>query len=307
MPEVCEIVITAQYLLSKIKNCIIKNISVLSGRYTHQDLGGIDLFKNSKKLVVEDIDSKGKFIWFILRSDTDNSIIYLLNTFGLTGEWGFDKNNSSRIQFDIQDPKTKNTFKLYYSDARNFGTMSFTDNKKVLLSKLNKLGPDLLKSKYTFDDIHNKINKLIEKSAAKANTPIVKILMDQTTSGIGSGLGNYLAPEILYKAKIDPSRKINTLKKNEIKELYNSIKYVVKLCYYNNSVGYMENFGDYINNHKKYVDNGDLPDYHKDVDTGDDTFTFKVYRQKKDPSGNPVKIAKIINNRSTYWVPKVQK
>ena len=48
--------------------------------------------------------------------------------------------------------------------------------------------------------------------------------------------------------------------------------------------------------------------YHPDIKLKDKTFKFLVYRQKLDPNGNKIKAEKINgSDRTTYWVPTVQK
>lgn len=305
MPEICEVIFTSQLLMTKLRNRYITNIKVLSGKYTHMKLKGLHLIKKYKPLKIIKIDSKGKFLWFELEND-EGVILYMMSTFGMTGYWGFKKNNNSRIQFDIDNGKKNNKkYKLYYSDPRNFGNFSITDNLSVLNKKLNELAPDFLKTKITEKQFENDVNNL---SLKRGNDDIVKILMAQTINhGLGSGIGNYLAPEILYHAKISPYRKLNSLSPEEIKNLYNSIRYIIKLCYVNNSVGYMEMFKKYIDQHKKGIENGKYPNYYPDVNVDDKEFKFNVYRQKEDPYKNKVKADKIINDRRTFWVPSIQK
>ena len=126
--------------------------------------------------------------------------------------------------------------------------------------------------------------------------------------GIGSGLGNYLAPEILYRSKISPYRTIDSLTNSDITNLYNETRKTLKLCYLSNHVGYMTQFGDYIEKHKIEVQKGILPDFQRKIKLKkDEQFDFYVYQRKKDPLGNDVIISKIIKDRSTYWVPSVQK
>ena len=53
--------------------------------------------------------------------------------------------------------------------------------------------------------------------------------MDQTTrGGILSGIGNYLAAEILYAAKLSPKRKLSSLDDIDIKKLTKAIKIIIK-------------------------------------------------------------------------------
>jgi formamidopyrimidine-DNA glycosylase len=310
MPEICEIVMTSHYLLSKLKNKIITSIQVLSGRYTKKKLEGFDLIEKYTPLKIKNIDSKGKFLWFELESLNDkyndskeskeNKKVYILNTFGMTGGWGFEKTDHNRVQISIKDDEKK--IKLYYSDMRNFGTMKIIDDDKKLESKLKKLGRDLLKTNYKGKDF-----VIWMKDIKNHNQTLYELLMTQEAKGIGSGLGNYLVPEVLYHAKLSPHRKLKDLTDKEIETLGESVRYITKLCYYNNKVGYMEWFGDYIDKHKKGVDTGLYPNYHEDIDLKNAYFQFNVYGQEKDPKGNIVKRDKSSKDRTIHWVPNVQK
>jgi len=117
-----------------------------------------------------------------------------------------------------------------------------------------------------------------------------------------------LMAEILYDANVSPFRTTGSLSDNEILAIGRAMKYITKLSYYDNMTGYMTNFESFIPVHKERVKKGIYPDYHDDVKIKKgDTFEFKVYRQKKDPLGNPVSADKTIQKgRSTYWVPGVQ-
>jgi formamidopyrimidine-DNA glycosylase len=301
MPELCEILITSQYLLKKIKNKLLTNIKVLSGRYTHQELKGIKLLENKDSKIIN-IETKGKFMWFHLKHQDKD--IYIMNTFGLTGEWGFTKYPGSRVELTIKSKTKENKFyKLYYTDNRNFGTLQITDNIDILNKKLNDLAPDFLKTPFTNEEFYNKFINYKNKTKN-----IIKVLMDQTIrGGLGSGLGNYLAPEILYHSKISPYRKIKDFTKKEILTLAGNIKYITKLCYYNNKTGYMDLYENYVDQHRQDIKKGKLPDFHKDIKIKyNEEFIFNVYRQEKDTLGNKVKKSEIIKGRTTYWVPQIQ-
>lgn len=305
MPEVCEVIFTAQYLLSKLKGRLITDIKILSGRYTHEKISGIDMFKKNLPLKIINIDNKGKFMWFELKNMVTGKMLYIMNTFGLTGEWGFKGGSSDRVQFIIEnsDGKKDKKYNLFYRDQRNFGTLIFTDDVSDLNNKLDRLERDYLKTNFTAKDFVEWAANFKHKKHL-----IIKILMEQDKNkGLGSGFGNYLAPEILYRAKISPHRTLESLSNDELINLANSIKYVVKLCYMNNKIGYMEVFKDKVDKHRDNIKKGKYPEYHKDVDIGNDEFKFSVYQQSVDPHGNKVKVDKILGDRSTYWVPNVQK
>src|ERR1700744_828838 len=119
MPEVCEVTMTTQYLMSKLKNRFMISASVLSGRYTHEKIQGFNLLQKYSPLKIINIDSKGKFMWFELFSETHNKTIYIMNNFGMTGEWRFHKDNNSRIKFIIKNQGLSKEYHLYYNDQRN--------------------------------------------------------------------------------------------------------------------------------------------------------------------------------------------
>lgn len=301
MPEGPEILITCQYLKTKLKKKKIDSIQVLSGRYTHQNLKGLELTK-STPLTVDTIDSKGKFLWMKLVDKTGKSI-YMMNTFGMTGRWSFRKNASSRLKIVIQsntDPAKK--YDLYFIDSRNFGTIEFTSNQQTLQKKIDKLAPDVLKTDMNDNDLVRLFRHFTSTSRKDKN--LVKVLMDQ--EAIVSGIGNYLVAEILYDAKLDPHRSLTNLSDDEMKALAHSIRKIVKSAYYNNNSGYMEHFKLFMKTHSSRIDSGVFPNYHPDIKSNK-KFSFKVYQQKQDPNGNDVENDEIVKDRTIHWVKAVQK
>ena len=297
MPELCEVVLTSQYLLTKLKNKFFINIKVISGKYKRNKLLGINYLIN-KKNKITNIDTKGKFMWFELKDD-NNDNIYILNWFGMTGEWSFEESNSARIMFTLSD----NT-KLYFIDQRNFGILQITKDRKILDDKLNTLAPDLLKSNFTIDDFHNWFSDYLIKFPKRKNMKILNLLLKQDIDdGIASGIGNYLSSEILYRAKISPHKLIGDLTNKEIDKLAKTIKIVVKMCYLTNKTGYMELFDDFIDDHMQKVKLGVFPNYHPDIPINNiPEFKFLVYKLKEDKYGNKIIAEHIVPLRTTYWV-----
>jgi formamidopyrimidine-DNA glycosylase len=307
MPEITEVLVTSHYLLSKIKNRYIKSIKVLSGRYTHQDLVGKDLIKKNSPLKIKNIDTKGKVLWFELESE--NKTLYMICNFGLTGEWSFEKKQNARLKIKIINKNSDKKYSLYFMDDRNFGIITITDDKKVLDDKLNKLSRDYIKEPFSNKEFNDAIINFINEKKNNKNKILVKFLMDQDKGDtVGSGIGNYIAAETMYEAKLSPYRTIGSLTKKEIERLNESIKKVMKISYISNKIGYMERLQDYIDKHKEQVKKGKYPDYFPEIKIKDsDEFVFKVYQQDEDPNGNPVTADKIITGRTTYWCPSIQK
>lgn len=279
MPEIAEVAITAEILKKYLLDKKLLALNYVSGRYIKKDPSGYKKFIKNIPLTVKNIDSKGKFLWFELL-DTDNNSWYIWNTFGMSGMWSLKEPPYVRAIFSFG-----NVITAYYSDSRNFGTFKFSNSKEELDKKLSSLGTDFLKDDFSL------------KKIKKYKIPIAKLLSDQKK--IGSGLGNYLIPEILYRAKISPHRLGTDMSKKDLKKLKYWIKYVVKLAYMDNHIGYMKNLEDETKKLKKH-------NYHPDIVLDGNTFKFLIYRQKKDPKGNKVKTDKINGERNTYWVPAVQ-
>jgi formamidopyrimidine-DNA glycosylase len=105
---------------------------------------------------------------------------------------------------------------LYYNDVRKFGWMKVVktnDLKNIAL--LEKMGPEPLFGL----DLLTFINILKDKQNIKS------LLMDQSKLG---GIGNIYANDALYLAKINPTRKANSLSKKEAENLFTAIEEVLR-------------------------------------------------------------------------------
>ena len=239
-----------------------------------------------------------------------NNKLYITSHLGLAGEWNFIKSDSDRIRIKIyNDGDNGKTYNLCFSDPRNFGNIEIYDDLSHVEDKINKLAPDALKTEFTDEKFIEQVKSFLKKSSKRKDQLIFKVLMSQTKQdGLVSGLGNYLTPEILYRAKISPFRTMHSLSNTDLKNISQSIKYLVKLSYYNNNTGYMTNFGTFSKIHKQRIDDGQYPNYQSSIKLKhNEEFQFNVYRQSKDPLGNKVEKDKTINKgRTVYWVPAVQ-
>ena len=285
MPEIGEVALTAQILEKYFKNKTLISFDFVSGRYKRNKPKGYTSFNRNLPMKVKAIDSVGKFMWFELVSTKNNSRWYIWNTFGMTGMWSRSELDFTRAILTFAGNKV-----AYFSDMRNFATFKFSNDEAELDGKIKKLSPDFLKDDFNLDSIK------------KYNIPVVKILMDQNK--VGSGLGNHLVAEILYRAKISPYALGSQLSDREIKNLTYWIKYIVKLSY-------MDDHSKYLAGLQKELKSLRKINYHPDVKLREKRFKFLVYKQDFDPKGHKVKADKIIKTgsemRTTYWVPAVQK
>lgn len=155
----------------------------------------------------------GKYI--IITLDNDKGLIWHL---GMSGKVKiFDQNPEV---FEKHDHVIIETDKgtLVYNDARRFGLIILDNNSTLFENKLLKtMGIDPFNEKLTGKYLHNKLkNKNIEIKIA---------LLDQK---IINGIGNIYASEILFLAKILPTRCSNSLSLKECESIVEATRYVLK-------------------------------------------------------------------------------
>lgn len=171
--------------------------------------------------------------------------------------------------------------RLVHNDLRQFGYIKAV-NKSGLeqLIKAEKYGPEPLSKNFSL--------KLFKELLTKRKKSKIKtLLMDQSFI---AGIGNIYASEILFRAGVMPTRLAGTLKLEEIKRIYQAIKYILKLAV------------------KK---KGASADSYLDVKgrEGDYLEIAKVYQKEGQPCsvcGTKIKRIKM-NGRSSFYCPKCQK
>ena len=250
------------------KNKTISQFEVLGGRFLKR---APDItIKTSVPVRVTGGGVKGKFIWLEFSDET-----CLWITLGMSGYWstGLKPHSHFRIGFD-------DGTSLYFVDQRRFGTLKFT-LKSDLSKKLSSLGLDMLNDQTSsmYDFVRKvEIPKVQKKTVAEA-------LMNQS---LFAGVGNYIKCEMLYRCRISPHRLVQDLTQDEICQLWNWGKLIMQASY--------DQGGASIRNYRQV--NGE---------TGEFTFEFEVYAQKRDPNGNTVVREETLDGRTTHWVPEVQR
>lgn len=194
--------------LQKYKNSSLESIKILSGRYKkHCGPNRMKEFLKTLPDKIESINNKGKFIWIEMKSGWSIWI-----TLGMTGYFVNRKMKHAHIKFET----SKGIF--YMRDMRNFGCISFCDNKECLKSKLNKLGPDLIVEKIPKDYLYKKIK------GTKSKKIIGEYLLDQS---VLSGVGNYIRADVMYLAKINPFKSIQEITEEEANRIQKAVKTIL--------------------------------------------------------------------------------
>jgi len=176
----------------------------------------------------------------------------------------------------------KNNNELRYIDVRSFGQMwmikrGLSPNK--IIKGLGSLGPEPFSKDFNA--------QYLKKVISKRTKSIKAILLDQT---IVAGIGNIYADESLYSAGISPFREAQTIEKNELIRLKESIVTVLK-----KSIG---------SGGTTFSDFRDL-----EGENGNFGLQTNVYRRtgkECHKCGNLIERQKI-TGRSTHWCPQCQK
>ena len=287
MPEGPEVTIVTKQLNFTVQNKVIKDIELLSGRYTKKEPSGftdfVDGAINHESQKVLGVHNKGKFIYWL----TSSGVIF--STLGMTGTYKTKDNKYARVKWVFDDDT-----EIYYSDMRNFGTLKFyfgAESSKELNKKLSEIGPDMLNEPCD----EKTWLKICEK---RKNQSLVKFLMEQKNV---SGVGNIYKSESLFLAGLAPYRKVGECNSEELLRLYKSVKTVLKNSYETGGAT-IRNYSDLYNNQGQYVAFPSKADEMMKSRIG-----VMVYSQKEDPYGNPIQKIKLDDQRTTYYSPEVQK
>lgn len=233
MPELPEVETTIKYLREKIKGEKIIGLWSDSPK----------LFKGCsqkgfKELVVGEkikaISRRAKYVIFHLSSKKTIVAHQRMSGHFLVGKWKKEKddwvpqgnedlkdryNQYLHVIFELDSGKM-----LALSTLRKFSTLSLYEKeiprdpgKEPEIEELNKLGPEPFSDEFSWE--------YFKGSLENRRAAIKTILMNQEIVG---GIGNIYSDEILWRAKINPKRKVNELSNKELKRVYKNILPVLK-------------------------------------------------------------------------------
>lgn len=213
MPELPEVETIVKQLNQVIKNKKIKKVVFLWPKVVQGEIS-----KNKIEKIIEGAEITGVFRRAKNILIELNNNYFLLIHLKLTGRILYGKKD-----FIEKDPYLRfylvlenNNF-LALSDLRKFAKLVLFKKEEIdSLKDLKEIGPEPLAEDFTFE----KFKEIILKKKKK----IKEVLMDQKAI---AGIGNIYANEILWEAKISPFRLANSLKEEELKELFKAIKKIL--------------------------------------------------------------------------------
>lgn len=202
MPELPEVE-TVRRGLEKL--ILEKKIASLDIRYPKMIKTDLDQFqKELPGQVVKSMGRRGKYLLFYL---TDKVLISHLR---MEGKYFYypdqvPERKHAHIFIHFEDGGT-----LVYEDVRKFGTMELLAPELLdayFVSK--KLGPEPTEQDFDLE--------IFRGALKRSKKPIKSHLLDQT---VVAGLGNIYVDEVLWRAKVHPSRTSNSLSAQEARKVH---------------------------------------------------------------------------------------
>ena len=213
MPELPEVETVCRALSKVIKNSRIKKIEFYRKDLRWQVKDNLEV--TLKNNIFIDPYRRGKYI--LIPTNTDK--IFLIHL-GMSGQIRIKKKDIVQKHDHMRLIVENNNkhFVITYNDSRRFGYIDLFKKKELREHfLLSKIGVEPLGRGLTIEYLQNNFKKRVIN--------IKNALIDQK---IIAGIGNIYASEILYKAKINPLRKVNSLSQNDLNSIITYTKIILK-------------------------------------------------------------------------------
>jgi len=213
MPELPEVETVCRALSKVIKNSRIKKIEFYRKDLRWQVKDNLEV--SLKNNIFIDPYRRGKYI--LIPTNTDK--IFLIHL-GMSGQIRIKKKDivQKHDHMSMIVENNNKHFVITYNDSRRFGYIDLFKKKELREHfLLSKIGVEPLGREFTIEYLQNNFKKRVIN--------IKNALIDQK---IIAGIGNIYASEILYKAKINPLRKVNSLSQNDLNSIITFTKIILK-------------------------------------------------------------------------------
>lgn len=196
---------------------VLKDKQIVGVHITYSGIiKGIDADSFKNQIIAKtftSIERRGKYLIFRLSSDW-NLVIHLRMTGQLiycAGDTPINKHTHLRLELAEGN-------ELRFVDIRKFGMVYLKYKNQIEdIKGLASLGPEPLAQDFTYS--------YLKESIKGKKTPIKAFLLDQQKI---AGIGNIYADEILFQAGIHPARMSTSLSDEEMRKLYQAVKYCLQ-------------------------------------------------------------------------------
>lgn len=295
MPEVAEVKKWTDWLMRKASKPSIV-ITALhfteTGRYKSSNTtpARYEEWREALPMRYPMFEAKGKkiLLYSALASEDDTQSPYAILGLGMSGHFSTSPKKHSAYYFEYINEMDEESRYIYFNDTRHFAHIHLFVGRKAYESGCKKYAParDPLSTSISLEEWTKHI-----RNPRRKKTMIITFLLDQRSI---SGLGNYLTAEILFSCRIRPNRTLESLSDEDILKLKEKTDLKVK---------------------ESAASSGNLVYTKAEALPLGEGFRCYVYLcseysiKKKDGSivTYEVKGTTFYNNRTTYWVPELQK
>ena len=200
MPELPEVETVRRGLAEHVVGNKFKEITVLHRRATSpKSIAALTSLNGAR---VTEVARRGKFLWFKL----DRPEV-LVGHLGMSGQFLIQPRNAPderhlRVKINL------GKHDLRFIDQRTFGWLGVDETRNGLPTYVKDIAADPFDPQFDLDETIERFKK--------KKTEIKRALLDQ---GVMSGVGNIYADEALWRSKIHPESRTETMKVLRIKEL----------------------------------------------------------------------------------------
>ena len=215
MPELPEV--------ESVRQCLTSATPSLPGRTVQQvqvlreSVIDCDLNRLSKALTgarIEQIQRHGKYLFFGFRSSHQAAQVWLTVHLRMTGRLYLVPNRDPQPRHVRLALQLDQELVLLFDDPRGFGRVWLVDNPALVTADL---GPDAL----TLD------RDLFLERLGRVKRQLKPLLLDQS---FVAGIGNIYADETLFRARLHPERRSDSLTSAEADHLYSALHQVITLA-----------------------------------------------------------------------------
>lgn len=230
MPELPEVETTVRDLQKKILGQKIHDVWSDFKKQVKKPKNFEQFKKEVKGRKIKKVRRRGKNILFDLSGNKTLLIHQKLTGHLLVGYWVLDNGYwKPKVKGPLEEKVNTyihllftfgNGQMLVLSDLRKFAKVELWNTEELEKSEgMKSLGPEPLEKDFTF--------KRFQECLKEKKGKIKQVLMNQE---VIAGIGNIYSDEILFEAKIHPSKEILKLNTDELKRIYQAIKKILKLA-----------------------------------------------------------------------------
>lgn len=138
----------------------------------------------------------------------------LVMHFGMTGNLDYYRDAEDRPKYGHIVFSFGSGFHLAFINKRKFGWIDLAESVESYKARIG-----------LSDDARDLTLEQFKESLKGRSAPVKSVLLDQ---GVAAGIGNWMADEILYQARIHPEKRVSELTEKEVKNIFKVMKEMIE-------------------------------------------------------------------------------